>query len=91
MITYCNHVTYYVTYYLMYTYVYNIVYTMYLTMVQHYILQLLYVNITMQYGEAVAQGKSDSSLEVLTFLWINASGYIYYIVNALYEFAAKAT
>ena len=76
MITYCNHITYYATYYLMYTYVYNIVYTMHLTMVQHYILQLLYVNITMQYGEAAPQGKSDSSLEVLTFLWINASGYI---------------
>ena len=71
--------------------VYNIVYTMHLTMVQHYILQLLYVNITMQYGDAVPQGKSNSSLEILTFLWINASGYNCYIVNTLYEFAVKAT
>ena len=35
----------------------------------------------MQYGETVPQGKSNSSLEVVTFLWINVSGYNFNIMN----------
>ena len=34
----------------------------------------------MQYGEPVPQGKSNSSLEVVTFLWI-VSGYNFNIHN----------
>ena len=33
--------------------------------------------------------KSNSSLEVVTFLWIYVSGYNFNIMNILYEFAAK--
>ena len=36
----------------------------------------------MQYGEPDPQRKSNSSLDVVTFPWIN-------MMNALYEFAAK--
>ena len=43
----------------------------------------------MQYGEPVPQGKSNSSLEVVTFPWINVSGYNFNIMNTLHEFAAK--
>ena len=35
----------------------------------------------MQYGEAVPQGKSNSSFEVVTFLWINVSSYNFNIMN----------
>ena len=51
----------------------------------------LKTNITMQYGNTVPQGKSNSSLEVVTFLWINVSGCNFNIMNTLYEFAAKPT
>ena len=44
----------------------------------------------MQYGELVPQGKSNSSLEVVTFLYINVSGCNFNIMNTLYEFAVKA-
>ena len=43
----------------------------------------------MQYGEPVPQGKSNSSLEVVTFPWINVSGYNFNIMNTLHESAAK--
>ena len=43
----------------------------------------------MQYGEPVPQGKSNSSLEVVTFPWINVSGCNFKIMNTLHEFAAK--
>ena len=43
----------------------------------------------MQYGELVPQGKSNSSLEVLTFPWPwIVSGYNFNIMNTLHEFAA---
>ena len=51
----------------------------------------LKTNITRQYGNTVPQGKSNSSLEVVTFLWINVSGCNFNIMNTLYEFAAKPT
>ena len=31
-------------------------------------------NITMYYGELVPEGQSNTSLEVVTFPWINVSG-----------------
>ena len=43
----------------------------------------------MQYGEPVPPGKSNVSLEVVTFPWINVSGYNFNIMNTLHEFAAK--
>ena len=43
----------------------------------------------MQYGVQVPQGKSNSSLEVVTFPWINVSGYNFNMMNTLHEFAAK--
>ena len=43
----------------------------------------------MQYGEPVPQGKSNSSLEVVSFPWINVSGYNFNIMNTLHELAAK--
>ena len=43
----------------------------------------------MQYGEPVPQGKSNISLEVVTFPWINVSGCNFNIMNTLHEFAAK--
>ena len=43
----------------------------------------------MQYGDPVFQGKSNSSLEVVTFPWINVSGYNFNIMNTLHEFGAK--
>ena len=45
----------------------------------------LNTNTTMQFGEPVHQGKSNSSLEVVTFPWIS----IFNIMNTLQEFAAK--
>ena len=39
---------------------------------------------TMQYGEPVPQGKSNSSLEGVTFPWVNFN-----TINTLHEFAAK--
>ena len=39
---------------------------------------------TMQYVKPVPQGKSNSSLEVVTFPWIHFN-----IMNTLHEFAAK--
>ena len=44
----------------------------------------------MQYGETIPQENSNSSLEVVNFLWINFSSYKFDIANILYEFAAKA-
>ena len=38
----------------------------------------------MQYGEPVPQGKSNSSLEVVTFPWIHFN-----VMNTLHEFATK--
>ena len=38
----------------------------------------------MQYGEPVPQGKSNSFLEVVTFPWINVSGYNFNIMNTLH-------
>ena len=43
----------------------------------------------MQYGEAIPQGKSNSSLEVVTFPWINVSGHNCNIMNTLHKFVAK--
>ena len=43
----------------------------------------------MQYGEPVPQGKSNSSLEVEIFPWINVSGYNFNIMNKLHESAVK--
>ena len=43
----------------------------------------------MQNGETVTQEKSNSSLEIATFLWINVSSHNFNIMNALNEFAAK--
>ena len=37
----------------------------------------------MQYGEPVPQGKSNSSTEVATFLWINVSGYNFNIITLI--------
>ena len=37
----------------------------------------------MQYGEPFPQGKSNSSFEVVTFPWINDSGYNFNIMNTL--------
>ena len=42
----------------------------------------------MQYGEPVPQGKFNSSLEVVTFPWINGSGYNFNM-NLLHELLAK--
>ena len=39
---------------------------------------------TMQYGELVPQGKSNSSSEFVNFPWIHFN-----IMNTLHEFAAK--
>ena len=42
--------------------------------------------------ETLTQGNSNSSLEVVTFLWINVSAaYNFNIMNTLYEFGAKST
>ena len=38
----------------------------------------------MQYGGTVPQEKSNSSLEVVSFLWINNSGYNFNIMNIHY-------
>ena len=38
----------------------------------------------MQYGETVPKGKSNSSLEAVSFLWINVSGYNFNIINIHY-------
>ena len=43
----------------------------------------------MPYGEPDHQGKSNSSLEVVTFPGINVPGYNFKMMNALNEFAAK--
>ena len=43
----------------------------------------------MQYGKPVPQGKSYSSLEVVTIPWINVSSYDFIIMNTLHEFSAK--
>ena len=43
----------------------------------------------MQYGEPDPQGKSNSSLEVVTIPWINIPGYNFNMMNTLYEFVAK--
>ena len=43
----------------------------------------------MQYGEPVPQGKSNVSLEVVTFPWINVSDYNFNMMNTLHGFAAK--
>ena len=40
-------------------------------------------------GEPDPHGKSNSSLEVVTFPWINVSGCDFNIMNILHEFAAK--
>ena len=50
----------------------------------------LNTNITMQHGELVPQRKSNSSLEVVNFLWINASGCNFNIMNTLYELVVKS-
>ena len=44
----------------------------------------------MQYGELAPQEKPNSSLEVVTFPWINVSGYNFYVMNTLHEFAASS-
>ena len=41
----------------------------------------------MQYGELAPQEKPNSSLEVVTFPWINVSGYNFY---TLHEFVASS-
>ena len=38
----------------------------------------------MQYGELFLRGKSNSSFEVVTFPWINVSGYNFNIMNTLH-------
>ena len=43
----------------------------------------------MQYGEPFPQGKSNSSLGIVTFPWNNVSGYNFNIMNTLHQFAAK--
>ena len=43
----------------------------------------------MQFGEPVPQGKSNSSLEVVSFPGINVSGFNFNIINTLHEFAAN--
>ena len=43
----------------------------------------------MQYDEPFSQGKSNSSLEVVIFLWINVSGFNFNIMNTLHKFVAK--
>ena len=47
----------------------------------------------MQYGAPVSasgcQEKCNSSLEVVTFPWINFSGYNFNIMNTLHQFAAN--
>ena len=46
----------------------------------------------MQRVETLTQEKSNSSLEVVTFLWINVSAaYNFNIMNTLYKFGAKST
>ena len=47
-------------------------------------MQTLNTNITMQYGWTVPQGKSNSSLEVVSFLCINVSDYNFNIMNIHY-------
>ena len=44
----------------------------------------------MQYGELAPQEKPNSYLEVVTFPWINVSGYNFYVMNTLHEFAASS-
>ena len=46
-------------------------------------------NISIQYGEAVPQGKPNSSLEGVIYPWVNVSGYYFDIMNTLHEFAAS--
>ena len=43
----------------------------------------------MQYGKPDPQGKSNSSLEVVTFPCINVPGHNFNMMNTLHEFAAK--
>ena len=50
----------------------------------------LNTNISVQYGELAPQEKPNSSLEVVTFPWINVSGYTFYVMNTLHEFAASS-
>ena len=47
----------------------------------------------MQYGETFHQGKFNSSLEVVSCLWTNVSGYNFEIMNLhyIYVSAAKPT
>ena len=52
-------------------------------------MQTLSTNITMQYGESVPQGKSNSCLVVVAFPWIIVSGYNFNIMNTVHESAAK--
>ena len=49
---------------------------------------MLNTNITVQNGEPVP-ASGNSSLEVVTFPWINVYGYNFNIMNTLHEFAAK--
>ena len=49
----------------------------------------LNTNNIMQYSKPVPQGKSNSSLEIVTFPWIIVSGYNFKIMNTLHEFAAN--
>ena len=53
-------------------------------------MQTLNTNIVIQYGEPVPQGKSNS-LEVVTFPWINVSGYNFNIMNTLHEIYSQAS
>ena len=50
----------------------------------------LNTNISVQYGELAPQEKPNSFLEVVTFPWINVSGYTFYVMNTLHEFAASS-